>query len=240
MERRDMRMRTLLVAGALALAVAVCQAQTSDPARNADKGTYLGLLFAPITDVLAKKVPQLPPGQGVRVTQVLADSPASKAELKRDDLVLAYNGKKIRDCEHFARLIIEDKPKNKVKLDILRDGEKKTVEATLAEGPALRITSNKAANTTNDTPKATAKPGGPNSVSVTATPLDEGKMKVTIEFYKEGKIINPPLEASGTPAEIDRDIDKKVEEPHQRTAIHEALARIRKLTNPKPADDKKP
>jgi hypothetical protein len=226
-----MRIQTLLAAGVLALAVAVCQAQPSDSPRGNDKekGTYLGLLFAPISEAQAKKLSNLPPGQGVRVTQVLADSPAEKAELKRDDVVLAYNDTPIRDCEHFARLIIDDKPTNKVKLSILRDGEKKTIEAVLAEGPALRLT-----------PKAIAKPGGPNSISITATPLDDGKMKVTIEFYKEGKIINPPLECTGTADEIDKDIKEKVKDDDKRSAIQTALIRIRKLTAPKSADDKKP
>jgi hypothetical protein len=231
--------RLLLIAGALALAVLVCEAQTSEVARKDDKGPYLGVLFAPISDAQLKKLPQLKPGQGVRVTQVLAHSPAAKAELKRDDLLLEYNGETILDCEHFAKLINKDAPNTKVKLLILRDGDEKTVEATLTLGPALRIVSSKSTTDTTETPKAIAKPGGPSSIYVTATPLDEGKMKVIIEgVYKDGKVTDP-VKCSGTADEIDRCIEKEVVEPRQRTAVREALARIRKLTNPKP-EDKKP
>lgn len=226
-----MRMRTLLAVGALALTVAVCQAQPSVPARTDEKGTYLGLLFAPLSDVQLKKLPQLPSGQGVRVTQVLAESPASKAEFQRGDIVLAYDGEKVRDCEQFARLIQNDKPNRTVKLTILRDGQEKAVEATLALGPALRIAAPRKGGDHGDVPKAIGKPGGPASVCVAATPLDEGKMKVTIEFYAEGTGKIRTVECQGRSAEIDSEVSKLPQ--RERDVVREALARIRTLTEPK-------
>ena len=55
-----------------------------------------------------------------------ADSPAAAAMLRRHDILLTYADEKIRDCEHFARLIRADKPEHKVKLTLLRSGQKMT------------------------------------------------------------------------------------------------------------------
>src|SRR5262249_54312578 len=145
--RLTMLLRTLLTAAAVAL----CHAQARDPARtdDKDKGTYLGVLFAPISDAQYKKLQQVPRGQGVCVTQVLPNSPAAKADLQRDDIILTYDGKKVDGCEAFARLIINDTPNRTVKLTILRDGQEKTVEATLVLGPPLRLaTTSKIADNT--------------------------------------------------------------------------------------------
>ncbi len=232
-----MWIRSLLAAAVLTAAAAVCLAQRGEVAPSDSKGTYLGVLFAPLSDTQLAQLPQLPKGQGIRVTQVLANSPAAKAQLQRDDIVLEYNGEKIRDCEHFATLIIKDKPKNKVKLAILREGEAKTIEATLTLGPALRLMPHKPASDPKDLPKAVGKPGGPDSVSVTATPLGENTMRVTIEFYEKGKI--QPCECQGTAEEIDKQLEERLPQ-REREAVRAFLTRIRKLTTEKPSDVKKP
>src|SRR5438309_7145872 len=156
-------------------------ARGQQPDPSEEKGTYLGVLFSPVPDVLYDQVPELPRGQGVVVTHVLPDSPAAQAKLQRHDIVLQYDDEKVRDCEHFARLIRADKPERKLKLIILRAGKQLTIETTLATGPVLRIGKLSPTGTTKETsdtiPKGTAKPGAPNSVSVTALPLGEGKLK---------------------------------------------------------------
>ena len=114
-------------------------------------------------------------------------------------------------------------------------GFRKTVEATLVLGPPLRLaTTSKIADNTVS-PKAVSKPGGPDRVSVIATPLGDGKMKVTIEYYVEGRIQTVPCE--GQPAEIDAQAAKKLP-PRELEAARAALDRIRSLTDPKPPDKK--
>jgi hypothetical protein len=231
--------RNLLTAAALAVAVAVCQAQTRDNTRNDDKGPYLGVLFAPLSEAQAQQLKQVKREQGVWVTQVLPNSPASKAEIQRDDIILEFDGKKVGDCEAFAKCIIDSKPNAKVKLTILRDGQVKTIEATLEIGPALRLASDKPGNNTND-PKAIPKPGAPPLVSVVATPLDGGKMKVAIELYAQGTgKIREVVECEGKSADIDNQIenDKRLSKS-EREAAQVALQRIRAVTDPKPPDKK--
>ena len=230
-----MPMRAMLTVAVCAAAVGVSWGQSPSAVRADDKGTYLGLLFAPVTEAQLKKLPQPATGQGVRVTQVLANSPAAKAELQRDDMILEYNGEKIRDCEHFARLIINDKPNHKTKLTLLRDGQEKSVEVTLERGPALRIAGpNKAAHEAGIPAKGINKPGGPPTVCVSAMPTDKGKIKVTIEYYAEGtgKLEKVVCE--------DPNIDSEVAKlpARERDAARSALERLRMLTNA--PTDKKP
>jgi hypothetical protein len=92
-----------------------------------DRGTYLGILFSP----------QSAPSTGVRLTHILPDSPADRAGLRRDDVLLEYDGTRVRDCQHLATLIRADKPERKVQLRLQRDGKSLAVAAVLALGPAL-------------------------------------------------------------------------------------------------------
>jgi hypothetical protein len=231
-----MFVRSLVTAAVLAAAVVASPTQMRDPARTADQGTYLGVLFAPLSDAQYKKLPQVPHGHGVCVTQVLPNSPAARADLKRDDIILAYDDKKVGGCEEFARLIINDKPSRTVKLTILRDGQEKTVEATLELGPPLRLAEAAKTADSKEPPKATAKPGAPDRVSVIATPLSDGEMRVTIEFYGEGTGKIRTVVCEGGPNKIDTEVAKLPE--RERKAVCLALERIRSLTDPKPPDKK--
>src|SRR4051812_26021812 len=101
---------------ALTLSLLVTQVAVRAQSTTDDKGTYLGVLISPVPEILYDQVPDLPRGQGVVVTHVLPDSPATRAGLRRHDVLLEYNASKIRDCEHFARLIQADRQNDKVKL----------------------------------------------------------------------------------------------------------------------------
>src|SRR5436309_2006447 len=109
-------------AAALLLALLPVHAGWGQEVRPAEKGTFLGLLFGPrsstesTTYLRAEMVPVVPrsspppaklaPGNtGVVVTHVLPGSPAARAGLRRNDVVLAYDKVKVRDCEQLARLI---------------------------------------------------------------------------------------------------------------------------------------
>jgi hypothetical protein len=219
----------LALFAALILAAPLARSQQRDPVPAEEKGTYLGVLISPVPEVLYDQLPELPRDQGVVITHVLPDSPAARADLRRHDILLAYNDDKIRDCEHFARLTRADKPDNKVKLELLRGGRKQRVEVTLALGPVLKIAqSNRAAPRDNpEVARGTAKGGGPPSVSVAATPLDGGKMKLTIEYYQEGTGRLKTVTCEGSPAEIDTEVQKLP--ARVQSLANLALARIRKL-----------
>jgi hypothetical protein len=204
-------------------------AQNPENATGEEKGTYLGVLISPVPEVLYDQMPQLPSGQGVVVTHVLPDSPAAGAMLRRHDILLVYDEEKIRDCEHFARLIRADRPDRKVKLTLLRSGQKMTADVTLTLGTVLKIAQANALPQREpfEVARGLAKGGAPPSVSVSATPLDGGKMRVTIEYYQEGTGRLRSLTTEGTLEEIETEVQKLPAKVQNRATV--ALQRIRAL-----------
>ncbi len=76
---------------------------------------------------------------GLRVAMVTKDSPADKAGLKADDVVLEIENKEIRDERQILEVLRDRKAGDKVTVEIKRGAEKKDVAVTLAarapEGP---------------------------------------------------------------------------------------------------------
>jgi hypothetical protein len=231
-------LRALPVVAGLLISLAPLYAQKAEPTRaDEDKGPYLGVLFTSVSESLYDQLPQLPRNQGVLVTHVLPDSPASKADIHKNDILLKYGGEKIRDCEDFANFIRNSKPDRKVTLQLLRGGKEMSVDAVLVLGPALKIADN-TQRSDPDVPKGEAKPGGPPPISVTATPLEQGRMRVSIEFLPEGTARLRTITCEGSTAEIDSEVDKLPE--RERKLARTALERIRQLIPDKPAAHRTP
>jgi len=66
---------------------------------------------------------------------VVADGPADKAGLKPGDVVLEFNGKPVTDSRHLQLAVAGTKPGSKVPIEILRNGEKKTLDVTIKRLP---------------------------------------------------------------------------------------------------------
>jgi hypothetical protein len=232
-----MRRYLLALTAALLPALPALGAQT--PASvGEEKGTFLGVLICPVPEVLYDQLPELPRDQGVVVSHVLPESPAAQARLRRHDILLQYNDNKIRDCEHFARLIRGDRAENKVKLGLLRSGKRETVEVTLTLGPVLRIAQATRAGLKDSAEwaRGTAKGGAPPSVSVAATPLDGGKLRVTIEYYQEGTGRLRAVTCEGTPGEVSREVQRLPSRVQSLANV--ALDRIRTRFEFRPRDEK--
>jgi S1-C subfamily serine protease len=95
----------------------------------------------------------LPVDHGALVQTVTPGSPAAKAGISGGDIVAQLNGnevrlggdivtavdgKKVRTSDDLANAITRKKQGDKVKIDLIRDGRKLTVEATLAKRPATQ------------------------------------------------------------------------------------------------------
>jgi membrane-associated protease RseP (regulator of RpoE activity) len=205
--------RATLLAGSLfALASACALAAGSAP--REEKGTFLGLLFAPRAEPApAKPAPARTGAPGVVVTHVLADSPAARAKLRRGDILLEYDHKPIRNGGHLAQLIRDDKPARKVQILYQRGARVLTAEAVLTLGPPLTLA--------GDRKGGALTQGG---VSVWVAPLASGKMKVTIEYYATGKRQTVSCEGG---EELARTMQKLPD--HERGLVRQALQRLRSL-----------
>ncbi|MCE9628335.1 MAG: Do family serine endopeptidase [Candidatus Eisenbacteria bacterium] len=88
---------------------------------------------------LANMTPEIADGfglgnqQGVIIQNVFRGSPAEKAGLQRNDVIVEMNGQPVNDRDKF-RLKIADTPSGtKVRLGLLRDGKKVAAEVTLTD-----------------------------------------------------------------------------------------------------------
>ncbi len=71
--------------------------------------------------------------RGVGVTQVIKDSPAEKAGLKKDDVILRFDGESVTSARKLSRLVSESSADQTVRITISRGGAEQEVSATLSQ-----------------------------------------------------------------------------------------------------------
>ncbi|MDE3179646.1 MAG: PDZ domain-containing protein [Acidobacteriota bacterium] len=102
---------------------------------NFGSGAFLGVI---LKDVTAEEVRtmKLPGEYGAIVTHVEADSPAAKAGLKENDVILEFGGMRVWSADQLAQLVHETPPGRTVTLGISRAGRKLNLTASLANRSA--------------------------------------------------------------------------------------------------------
>jgi serine protease Do len=93
---------------------------------------YLGIQLHELDPELQKLVGLTEPG-GAVVLDVLKESAAEAAGLKRYDVITAVSGERIDDGDRLVRAIAAKPPGSRVTLTVFRDGHKTSVEARLTE-----------------------------------------------------------------------------------------------------------
>jgi serine protease Do len=67
------------------------------------------------------------------VTEVYQNTPASKAQLKVNDVILNFDGFDIEDQNHLIHLVSLTPVNKRVRVDVLRAGERTTVYLVLTD-----------------------------------------------------------------------------------------------------------
>ena len=76
---------------------------------------------------------------GVVVDDVDEDSPAAKAGLKKGDVVVEFDGERVRSARQFSRLVTETPAGRTVPAAVMRDGQRVSVSITPREGSNVRL-----------------------------------------------------------------------------------------------------
>ena len=95
---------------------------------------WLGVSLQPLTPELAKAF-EARDTKGVLISDVIPDSPASKAGLKPSDILLEFEGKKTEEPADVQRAVGLSSPGTTVKMKVWRDRAEKTVELKIGEAP---------------------------------------------------------------------------------------------------------
>ncbi|MBI1744541.1 trypsin-like peptidase domain-containing protein [Candidatus Acetothermia bacterium] len=94
---------------------------------------WLGVYIQDLTDDLATSL-GLQANAGVLIANVFREGPSVNV-LKSDDVLLSVDGVKVAGSNSLQDAITSHKAGDKVRLEILRNGERMTVEVTLGERP---------------------------------------------------------------------------------------------------------
>jgi serine protease Do len=95
---------------------------------------WMGVNIQPVSEDLASTY-GLSEGKGAYVSAVTSGSPAEKAGLQPEDVILMADTRAIQDNSDLSRYISSKSPGATVKLEILRGKEKKAVSVTLGTFP---------------------------------------------------------------------------------------------------------
>jgi serine protease Do len=95
---------------------------------------WMGVQIQPVTKDIADSM-GLKTAEGAIVAEPQADSPATKAGIKAGDVIVAVDGKPVKDARSLAKMVAGMKPGSKVELGVMRNGSKQTVSVALEAFP---------------------------------------------------------------------------------------------------------
>jgi serine protease Do len=98
------------------------------------KGGWLGVYIQNI-DRDIKEAMDLESKKGVLIRDVVDESPADDAGIEREDVIIEFDGKSVRNTSGFTKLVRETSPGEEVTLTLIRDGEEKTITVVLDKLP---------------------------------------------------------------------------------------------------------
>jgi len=97
-------------------------------------GGYLGVQSEDVTKENFSKF-GLRDVRGVAVEKVLENSPAAKAGLQANDVIVRFNGEEVTSVRKLTRMVGEVAPDHQVRLTVLRGGSEREITATLGKRP---------------------------------------------------------------------------------------------------------
>jgi len=95
---------------------------------------YLGVFINTVDAELSEAL-GIEDNEGAVVTQVVDGTPAAKAGLKKYDVIIGVDGKKIPDSQTLTNIIASYRPDEKVKLKVIREGKEKAISVKLERRP---------------------------------------------------------------------------------------------------------
>src|SRR5882762_8090648 len=102
-----------------------------------DGSSWLGVETHEVTAGKAKEL-KLSAERGVVLGKIVPDSPAAKAGLKENDVVMEINGQRVEGAAQFRRMIHEIPAGRSIQLSVWRDGRMQTISATLGKSQERR------------------------------------------------------------------------------------------------------
>jgi len=181
---------------------------------------YLGVTIQDVTPALAKQF-KLEDRKGALVGDVVPSGPAEKAGIESGDVIMAFDGKDVRDSRHLKLQVARTKPGEAVAAKVLRDGSIKNLKVTVKELPGSQ-----------DLSKADNKPADEGTLNgVTVDDLNAAtRRQHNIPESVKGVLVtdvegdSPAYEAGLRPGDVLLEINRE--------AVHTAEEAVKLTENP--------
>jgi S1-C subfamily serine protease len=98
---------------------------------------FLGIGLKDVSAEMAEAL-DLETIDGVVIMNVIEDSAAEKAGIKRYDILVEFNGEPIESASRFILRVAALKPDTQVELVLLRDGQRQNLSVTLGKRPSAQ------------------------------------------------------------------------------------------------------
>lgn len=113
---------------------------------------WLGVNLQSIEDDIAETL-GVPVGKGALVASVTEGSPAAKAGIQAGDVIIAFDGREVGSMRGLPRIVAETPIGKKVAIEVLRRGEKKSLEVEIG-----RLVEDEVANDQDEQPDTSEAP----------------------------------------------------------------------------------
>jgi serine protease Do len=129
----------VVLAGLVVLALVWARPAYSQAAPRADREWYLlqgpgSQIGVTARDLEPDEADRLKLAGGVFIETVRPDSPAAKAGLQASDVVIEFDGERVRSLRQFTRLVAETPPDRAVRTTVVRDGRRSELSVTPVAG----------------------------------------------------------------------------------------------------------
>jgi len=98
---------------------------------------WLGVAMQDVTPELARAF-GLKSEEGAVIGDIYRGGPAQRAGIRRGDVVVAFKGRPVKNSRELSRWVAEVPLGETVKLEVVREGARKSFEVTVQEAPVER------------------------------------------------------------------------------------------------------
>lgn len=136
-----MSLKPLLVFVTLLFAIPlISNAEDADKQTESKSATkppmqaHLGIGVEPLPPILTSHLPEvIGKGRGILISEVTKSSPADKAGLQKNDVLIRYDDQDLYAPEQLVKRVKNDEPGSEVELEYVRAGKIASVKVTLGE-----------------------------------------------------------------------------------------------------------
>jgi serine protease Do len=192
------------------------------------KRAMMGVMLAELTPEIADGF-GLDVRQGVLISNVVGGSPAERAGLKRNDVIVEFDGKSVSDMQKFRIRVADTQVGRQVPMVVLRDGKRIPISITLGERDQAVLAQNNGRTPAPQAPEWTgglqvrdltseelATSGVKSGVMVTGVDQDSGADEAGL---RPGDVIEEVGgKPTATPAELQRQL-KAAKEKGRRAVL---------------------